>query len=66
MDPSRVFCGTETCPDKGRVGAGNIRIHSQKKGRYRCTTGTTTRKCGHAALPVGGDAGRAGKGRRRP
>ncbi len=38
MDPSRVFCGTETCPDKGRVGAGNIRIHSQKKGRYRCTT----------------------------
>ncbi len=27
--------------------------------------GTTTGKCGHAALPVGG-AGRAGKGRRRP
>ncbi len=29
-------------------------------------TGTTTGKCGHAALPVGGGAGRAGKGRRRP
>jgi len=28
--------------------------------------GTTTRKCVHAALPVGGGAGRAGKGRRRP
>ncbi len=38
MDPSTVFCATETCPDKGRVGAGNIRIHSQKQRRYRCTT----------------------------
>jgi len=38
MDPSRVFCRTETCPDKGRVGAGNIGIHSQKTRRYRCTT----------------------------
>ncbi len=38
MDPSRVLCSTETCPDKGRVGAGNSSIHSQKKRRYRCTT----------------------------
>jgi len=38
MDPSTVFCGTETCPDKGRVGAGNSGIHSQKKQRYRCKT----------------------------
>jgi len=38
MDPSTVFCATETCPDKGRVGAGNIGIHSQKKRRYRCHT----------------------------
>jgi transposase-like protein len=38
MDPSIVFCATETCPDKGRVGAGNIGIHSQKKRRYRCHT----------------------------
>jgi hypothetical protein len=29
MDPSTVFCATEICPDKGRVGAGNIGIHSQ-------------------------------------
>jgi len=42
MDPSTVFCGTETCPDKGRVGAGNIRIHSQKQRRYRCTTCSDT------------------------
>ncbi len=38
MDPSTVFCGTETCPDKGRSGAGNIGIHSQKKRRHRCKT----------------------------
>ncbi len=38
MDPSRVFCSTETCPDKGRVGAGNSGIHSRKKQRYRCKT----------------------------
>jgi len=38
MDPSTVFCATETCPDKGRVGAGNIGIHSQKKRRYCCHT----------------------------
>ena len=38
MDPSTVFCATETCPDKGRVGAGNSGLHSQKKRRYRCHT----------------------------
>jgi len=38
MDPSTVFCATETCPDKGRVGAGNMGIHSQKRRRYRCHT----------------------------
>jgi len=38
MDPSTVFCATETCPDKGRVGAGNSGIHRQKKRRYRCKT----------------------------
>jgi len=38
MDPSTVFCPTDLCPDKGRVGAGNIGIHSQKQRRYRCAT----------------------------
>jgi len=38
MDLSTVFCRTETCSDKGRVGAGNIGIHSQKQRRYRCKT----------------------------
>jgi len=38
MDPHSVFCPKADCPDKGRVGAGNIGIHSQKERRYRCTT----------------------------
>jgi len=38
MDPSTTFCPNTACPDKGRVGGGNIGIHSQKERRYRCTT----------------------------
>jgi len=38
MDPSTTFCPNPVCPDKGQQGRGNIRIHSQKKQRYRCTT----------------------------
>src|SRR5436305_6338575 len=38
MDPSSQFCPNRACRDKGRVGAGNIGIHSQKEHRYRCTT----------------------------
>ncbi len=38
MDPSTTFCPNAACPDKGRVGAGNIGIHSQKERRYRCKT----------------------------
>ena len=38
MDPSTIFCPNERCPNKGRVGAGNISVHSQTERRYRCTT----------------------------
>jgi len=38
MDPHSVFCPNADCPDKGRVGVGNIGIHSQKERRYCCTT----------------------------
>jgi transposase-like protein len=31
----------EACPDQGRRGAGNIRVHSRDEQRYRCTA------CGH-------------------
>lgn len=37
MDPQTVFCPNEACPASGRVGEGNIRIHSQKEHRYYCT-----------------------------
>jgi len=40
MDPSTTFCPHPACPDKGRVGEGNIGIHSQKERRYRCKTCT--------------------------
>jgi len=38
MDPQSVFCPNEHCTDRGLRGQGTIRIHSQKEGRYRCTT----------------------------
>lgn len=38
MDPQTQFCPNEACRDKGRRGAGNIRIHARAEQRYRCTT----------------------------
>ena len=38
MDPSSVSCPNLACPDKGVVGAGNVRIHARAAGRYRCRT----------------------------
>jgi transposase-like protein len=36
MDPHTQFCPNVACPARGRVGHGNIEIHSQKEQRYRC------------------------------
>src|SRR5712692_228460 len=36
MDPQKVFCPNWACPARGRTGAGNIGIHSQKEQRYIC------------------------------
>ena len=36
MDPEKVFCPNMDCPARGKVGAGNIGIHSQKERRYVC------------------------------
>jgi len=61
MDPLAQFCPNPVCRDKGRVGAGNIGIHSQKERRYRCTscgktfaatTGTPFYRLHHAAEVV--------------
>jgi len=38
MDPSCVACPNLACPDKGTVGAGNVRVHSHAERRYRCRT----------------------------
>lgn len=42
MDPQRAFCPNLACCDRGRRGAGNIGIHSQKERRYVCRTCTRT------------------------
>ncbi len=34
MDPQTVLCPNQACPARGRVGEGNIWIHSQKERRY--------------------------------
>ena len=36
MDPRAQFCHNEGCPARGKVGQGNIRVHSQKEQRYKC------------------------------
>jgi transposase-like protein len=37
MNPRKQFCPTMECSARGKVGHGNITIHSQKKRRYKCT-----------------------------
>jgi transposase-like protein len=41
MDPQDQFCHNLDCPARGRVGQGNIHVHSRADRRYKCTT------CGH-------------------
>lgn len=38
MDPRRQFCHNPACPERGRAGQGNIRVHSRTEQRYRCWT----------------------------
>ena len=38
MDPQTQFCPNLDCSARGQVGQGNIRVHSQRDRRYRCTT----------------------------
>jgi transposase-like protein len=37
MDPLAQFCHNPDFPARGRLGRGNIRVHSQKERRNRCT-----------------------------
>jgi transposase-like protein/IS1 family transposase len=50
MDPRGVFCHNEECPARGKVGQGNIKIHSRKDRRYRCA------KCGRTFAETKGTA----------
>lgn len=36
MDPTAVFCANPQCPARGKLGEGNIRVHSRKEQRFRC------------------------------
>jgi transposase-like protein len=38
MNPQTQFCHNPQCPARGQRGQGNIRVHSQREQRYRCTT----------------------------
>src|SRR5688500_17922427 len=38
MDPLKAFCPYAACPDRGKAGQGNIKAHSLKEQRLRCTT----------------------------
>lgn len=37
IDPQTTFCPNIDCCARGQIGEGNIRIHCQKRARYRCT-----------------------------
>ena len=36
MDPTKVFCHNPNCPARGKLGLGNIGVHSLKQSRYIC------------------------------
>jgi transposase-like protein len=38
MTPQEEFCPNKECPDRGKVGAGNMVSHSQKEKRCQCKT----------------------------
>ena len=38
MDPQAQFCPNPHCPTRGQTARGNIKVHSYRERRYRCTT----------------------------
>jgi transposase-like protein len=51
MSPQEQFCPNMECPDRGKVGYGNIVSHSQKEQRCKCKT------CGRTFAVTKGTAG---------
>lgn len=37
MNPQPSFCPRITCPSRGVIGAGNLRVHHDRRNRWRCT-----------------------------
>lgn len=50
MNPEHLFCLNPACPAKGRVGEGNISIHSHQEGRCRCSECGDTFSCRKGTL----------------
>ena len=38
MNPQEEFCPNIECPDRGKIGEGNVMSHSQKEKRCKCKT----------------------------
>src|SRR5205823_8478318 len=38
METEGQWCDNASCPDRGKIGAANIKIHSYAERRFRCTT----------------------------
>jgi transposase-like protein len=36
MNPQPSFCPIQTCPSRGVIGAGNLRVHDHKRNRWKC------------------------------
>lgn len=41
MYPHPIFCPIETCPSRGIIGKGNLRLHDSRRNRWKCWV------CGH-------------------
>lgn len=37
MEPLSAFCWNPDCPSRGQTGQGNLKVHSHKERRWRCT-----------------------------
>lgn len=36
MNPQPLFCPIQTCPSRGVIGAGNLRVHDSLRNRWKC------------------------------
>jgi transposase-like protein len=53
MNPAKEFCPNTNCPDRGKIGGGNIGVHSQKEQRCICRTCDKTFSHTHGSAVYG-------------